>query len=115
MKPRRSLGEAQKKPGKRESRHMISEDMITEETVASAPVEDGYQYIIYGYGSESTLTVVEPGASTEALCDGFTMKSGITGAEFNDMIDVNVQIDGCLVDSSEGLVPGDVWEQIPKE
>ena len=90
------------------------------ETVSSWTQVDSYtdgnkSVVIYGYGSASELSVVEPGSSTDALVSGFTMKSTITGSQFNAMTDIDIDIDGYLIDSEVGSSPADVWGQIPQE
>ena len=57
-----------------------------------------------------------PGESTSPLVDaGVTMRSSITGAEFNNMTDIDIQADGFLIDAEVGIVPADAWGQIPLE
>lgn len=53
---------------------------------------------VYGFGSEGELNELSPGSSTDPLTGSFTMKSSITGAEFNGMGSVDISIDGYLVD-----------------
>lgn len=78
--------------------------------------EDGYAVFIYAYGSASELVALLPGESTSPLVDaGVTMRSSITGAEFNNMTDIDIQADGFLIDAEVGIVPADVWGQIPQE
>lgn len=67
---------------------------------------------IYGYGTSGELTVIAPGSSTDPLTESFTMKSSITGAEFNAMGSVDISIDGFLVDSEAGTDPGTVWGMV---
>lgn len=67
---------------------------------------------VYGYGTSGELTVVTPGSSTDPLTGSFTMKSSITGAEFNAMGSVDISIDGYLVDSEAGSDPVSVWGMI---
>ena len=71
--------------------------------------------VIYGYGSASELSVVEPGASTDALMNAATLKSTITGAQFNVMSDIDIDFDGYLVDAEVGSVGSDVWSLVPVE
>lgn len=72
---------------------------------------------VYGYGTSDELSIVAPGGSTDPLVEkGFTMRSDITGAEFNGMSDVNINIAGYMIDASEdseaGTDPGTVWGMI---
>lgn len=53
---------------------------------------------VYGYGSDSELSMIAPGDSTDPLTGAFTMKSSITGAEFNAMGSIDISVDGYLVD-----------------
>lgn len=64
---------------------------------------------VYGYGSEGELYEIAPGDSTDPLTSAFTMKSSITGAEFNAMGSVDIEVDGFLVDSEAGTDPVSVW------
>ena len=64
------------------------------------------------FGSESELNEISPGDSTDPLTSAFTMKSSITGAEFNAMGSVDISIDGYLVDSEAGTDPVSVWGMI---
>lgn len=67
---------------------------------------------VYGYGTSGELTVIAPGSSTDPLTESFTMKSSITGAEFNGMGSVDISIDGYLVDSEAGSDPVCVWGMV---
>lgn len=67
---------------------------------------------VYGYGSEGELNEIAPGDSTELLTESFTMKSSITGAEFNAMGSIDISVDGYLVDSEAGSDPVSVWGMI---
>jgi len=67
---------------------------------------------VYGYGTSGELMVIAPGSSTDPLTESFTMKSSITGAEFNAMGSVDISIDGYLVDSEAGTDPVSVWGMI---
>ena len=67
---------------------------------------------VYGFGSEGELNEISPGSSTDPLTSAFTMKSSITGAEFNGMGSVDISIDGYLVDSEAGTDPVSVWGMI---
>ena len=71
--------------------------------------------VVYGYGTASELSVVEPGMATDAVTNGFTMRSDISGSQFNAMTDIDIDIDGYLVDSEVGTVPEDVWSLVPQE
>lgn len=69
---------------------------------------------VYGYGTSDELSIVAPGGSTDPLVEnGFTMRSDITGAEFNGMSDVDINMTGYMIDASEdseaGTDPGTVW------
>lgn len=64
---------------------------------------------VYGFGGDE-LAELAPGESTDALVEhGFTMKSSITGAEFTNMSEINIEVDGYLVDAGAGVDPGTVW------
>lgn len=67
---------------------------------------------VYGFGTETELNELSPGSSTDPLTGSFTMKSSITGAEFNAMGSINISVDGYLVDSEAGSDPGTVWGMI---
>ena len=67
---------------------------------------------VYGYGTSGELMVIAPGSSTDPLTESFTMKSSITGAEFNGMGDIDISVDGYLVDSEAGTDPETVWGMI---
>ena len=67
---------------------------------------------VYGYGTSGELTVIAPGSSTDSLTSSFTMKSSITGAEFNAMGSVDISIDGYLVDNEAGTDPVSVWRMV---
>ena len=70
---------------------------------------------VYAYGDSSELTVIAPGDSTDALTNGFTMKSSISGTQFNSLSSVDIEFDGYLLDSNEESDPGRGWEKIPKQ
>lgn len=53
---------------------------------------------VYGYGSDSELNELSPGSSTDPLTESFTMKSSITGAEFNAMGSIDISVNGYLAD-----------------
>lgn len=75
--------------------------------------DDNAGVYIYGYGSEGELNEISPGDSTDPLVEtGFTMKSSITGAEFNAMGSVDISIDGYLVYSEAGSDPVSVWGMV---
>lgn len=67
---------------------------------------------VYGFGSDSEQNEISPGSSTDPLTESFTMKSSITGAEFNGMGSVDISIDGYLVDSEAGTDPVSVWGMV---
>lgn len=74
---------------------------------------------VYGYGTSDELSIVAPGGSTDPLVEnGFTMRSDITGAEFNGMSDVDINMTGYMIDASEdseaGTDPGTVWGMLGK-
>ena len=71
--------------------------------------------VVYGYGSSSELSIVEPGMATDAVTNGFTMRSDITGSQFSAMTDIDIDIDGFLVDSEVRVDPGNVWSLVPQE
>ena len=64
---------------------------------------------VYGFGSEGELNEIAPGDSTDPLTSAFTMKSSITGAEYNAMGSIDISVDGYLVDSEAGSDPVSVW------
>lgn len=76
-------------------------------TLVDADPESGVY--VYGYGSEGELNEIAPGDSTDPQTSAFTMKSSITGAEFNGMGSVDISVDGFLIDSEAGTDPGTVW------
>ena len=80
--------------------------------IDSDPTDGVY---VYSYGSESELTVISPDSSTDPLTDGFTMKSSISGSQFNAMTSVDIEIDGYLLDASQESDPGRAWDLIPKQ
>ena len=79
-------------------------------TLVDADPEAGVY--VYGYGSEGELNEIAPGDSTDPLTSAFTMKSSITGAEFNAMGSIDISVDGYLVDSEAGSDPVSVWGMI---
>lgn len=69
---------------------------------------------IWAYGTEGNLESISPGSSTSPLmANGITMRTGITGVQFADMSDVNIDIDGYLVDYTVGTDPETIWYTIP--
>lgn len=72
---------------------------------------------IWSYGSDSALEAVSPGSSTDALTGSFTMKSDITGAQFAGMDDVDIGLDGYLIDYGEVETsdPESAWHLIAGE
>ena len=56
---------------------------------------------IWSYGSDSALEAVSPDSSTDTLTSSFTMKSDITGAQFEAMSSVDIGFDGYLIDYGE--------------
>ena len=67
--------------------------------------------IVYAYVSDGTLTSIAPAGVTDELCDGLTLKSDITGAEFYAM-DIAIELDGYLVDAEQGDDPDVVWAKL---
>lgn len=67
---------------------------------------------VYGFGTETELNEIAPGDSTDPLTGSFTMKSSISGSEFNGMGSVDISIDGYLVDSEAGSDPVSVWGMV---
>ena len=61
---------------------------------------------MYGYGIEGQLSIIAPGDSADMLCNGFMMKSSITGAQFNGMGSIDICITGHVVNASEDSEPG---------
>ena len=53
--------------------------------------------------------------ATDAVTNGFTMRSDITGSQFSAMTDIDIDIDGFLVDSEVRVDPGNVWSLVPQE
>ena len=69
---------------------------------------------IWAYGAEGNLESISPGSSTSPLmAKGITMRSDITGVQFADMNDVNIDVYGYLVDYTVGTDPETVWYMIP--
>ncbi len=68
--------------------------------------------IVYAFVSDGMLATVYPGNATDELCKGFTLKSGITGAEFYAMDSIAIEVDGYLVDADEGDDPDAVWTKL---
>lgn len=58
------------------------------------------------------LATVYPDGVTDELCEGFTLKSGITGGEFYNMDSIAINLDGYLVDAEEGDDPDAVWAKL---
>lgn len=81
-------------------------------SVVDTDTVNGNRVIVYGYGTESELTVIGPGDSTDALTDAFTLKSSITGAQFNAMGSIDLGFEGFVVDSEAGEDPGTVWMEL---
>ena len=69
---------------------------------------------IWSYGVEGNLESISPGSSTFALMkNGITMRSDITGVQFAEMSDANIDIYAYLVDYTVGTDPETVWYMIP--
>ena len=79
-------------------------------TLVDADPEAGVY--VYGYGTETELNEISLGDSTDPLTSAFTMKSSITGAEFKAMGDIDISVDGFLVDSEAGTDPVSVWGMV---
>lgn len=79
-------------------------------TLVDADPEAGVY--VYGFGTETELNEISPGSSTDPLTGSFTMKSSITGAEFNGMGSVDISVDGYLVEADAGTDPVSVWGMI---
>ena len=78
--------------------------------------DSGYQIVVvYAYMNEYNtyeLELLSPGLSTSSLVkDGFTMIN-MSSAEFMSMTDVDIQVDGYLVDEEGGSDPESVWAAI---
>lgn len=74
--------------------------------------DDAAGVYVYGYGSEGELNEIAPGDSTDPLTSAFTMKGSITGAEFNAMGDIDISVDGFLVEADAGTDPVSVWGMV---
>lgn len=82
--------------------------MVDENTTGNASTQ------IWAYGAEGNLESISPGSSSSSLMEnGVTMRSDITGVQFADMSDVNIDIYGYLVDYTVGTDPETVWYMIP--
>lgn len=68
--------------------------------------------ILYAFVSDGTLTSIVPDGFTDELCDGFTLKSSITGGELYAMENITIELDGYLVDANEGDNPEAVWNKL---
>ena len=68
--------------------------------------------IVYAYVDSGVLVTVYPNGITDELCDGFTLKSSITGGEFYAMDSIAIDLDGYLVDADEGDDPDAVWTKL---
>lgn len=85
-------------------------------TQAYSSSEGNYYIDVYAYGTQDSLEAIEPGIATSSLVDnGFTMIN-MSGAEFRGMTDVNIQVDGYLVDYAEveKFDPESAWGMIPQ-
>lgn len=56
---------------------------------------------VWSWGSDSAMESVSPGGSTDPLTTSFTMLPTITGAQFAAMSDVDIGLDGYLIDYAE--------------
>lgn len=70
------------------------------------------QEIIYAYVDSGILITVYPDGVTDELCEGFTLRSDITGGEFYGMDSIAIDLDGYLVDAEEGDDPDAVWAKL---
>ena len=68
--------------------------------------------IVYAHVDSGALTTVYPDGFTGELCDGFTLKSSITGGELYAMDSIGIELDGYLVDAEEGDDPDAVWTKL---
>lgn len=68
--------------------------------------------IVYAYVDGGALATVYPDGATDELCEGFTLKSGITGGEYYAMDSIAIDLDGYLVDAEEGDDPDAVWNKL---
>lgn len=75
--------------------------------------DGGYTLVVYGYGSKSELDLLSPGLSTSPIVQyGFTLKESITGVQFWNMTDVDIEITGYLIDEQGGADPVTAWAWI---
>ena len=83
-------------------------------TMVDENTTDGITTQLWSYGIEGHLESLSPGSSTLPLVEnGFTMRPDITGAQFVNMTDINIDIYGYLVDYTAGTNPEEVWYMIP--
>lgn len=83
-------------------------------TMVDEIITDNISSQIWAYGSNGNLESISPGSSTSALMkNGITMRSDITGVQFANMSDVNLDTYGYLVDYTVGTDPETVWYMIP--
>ena len=77
--------------------------------------DGGHQIVVYAYMNEYKtyeLELLSPGLSTSSLIKyGVTMVE-MSSAEFMSMTDVDIQVDGYLVDEEGGSDPESVWAAI---
>ena len=67
---------------------------------------------VYAYVDSGMLATVYPDGFTDELCEGFTLKSSITGGELYYMDSIAIDLDGYLVDADEGDDPDAVWNKL---
>ena len=67
---------------------------------------------VYAYVDSGALATVYPDGFTDELCDGFTLKSSITGGELYAMESIAIELDGYLADADEGDDPDAVWAKL---
>ena len=82
-------------------------------TMVDENTTDNVSTQIWAYGEEGNLESLSPESSTSPLMEnGIAMRSDITGAQFADMSDVNIDTYGYLVDYTVGTDPETVWYMI---
>ena len=83
-------------------------------TMVDESTTDNISTQIWAYGTEENLESISPGCSTSPLMEnGITMRSDITGTQFAEIDDINIDTDGYLVDYTVGTDPETVWYMIP--
>ena len=77
--------------------------------------DGGYQIVVYTYINEYytyELEPLSPGLSTSSLIKYGVIMVEMSSAEFVSMTDVDIQVDGYLVDEEGGSDPESVWAAI---